>query len=90
MPNHPFFRNSLCLGQYLHRFKIVEEYPEGVLENCEICHKSKFFKVIEGKLNNQEYMNYHFRNALPSFHPYYEHENTYDPLGEEQIISPYA
>lgn len=85
---HNFFQNSECLNRYLHRFEIKEEYPEGVLEVCEICHMSKFFKLIDGKLNNQEYMSYHIHNALPPFHPMYERDNA-DPL-EDKIISPYA
>lgn len=84
-----FFKNSLCKGQYLHRFEIVEEYPEGVKENCQICHKSRFFKIIDGKVDNQGYMDYHLRQALPPNHPYHFHEFEFSPLTEEKIISPY-
>jgi len=75
---HSFFQNSKCLGQYLHRFRIGKEYPQGTLEVCEICHKQKFFRVIDGKFNNQEYMSYNIRLILPDFHPYYYHEYQYD------------
>lgn len=85
-----FFRDSQCIGKWLHRFSIVAEYPEGVMENCEICHKSRFFKLIDEKVNNQEYMNSHFRNALPPSHPFFFHEYLYDPFSIEEIISPYA
>jgi hypothetical protein len=87
---HPFFRESKCLGTWLHRFKIVEEYPDGVLELCEVCQKTKFFKLIDGKVDNLAYMDYHIRNAIPPFHPLFEHEYLYDLFAEEPIISPYA
>jgi len=85
---HSFFRESQCKNKYLHRFEIVEEYEEGVLEVCEICKKKKFFKLIDGRPDNLSYMDYHIRNALPAQHPYYFHEHEFSPLTE--IISPYA
>lgn len=86
---HPFWQNSYCKNSYLHRFSIKEEYPEGVKEVCEICGMSKFFRIIEGKLSNAEYMSYHLKQALPNFHPMYERQHTYNPL-EDKILSPYA
>ncbi len=71
---HSFWQNSQCQNSYLHRFTIVEEYDSGVLEVCDICHMRKFFKIIDNKVNNQEYMSYHIRQALPQFHPFYDHE----------------
>jgi len=85
---HNFWQNSKCIGQYLHRFEIKEEYPEGVKEVCSICGMSKFFRIIDGKVNNSEYMSYHLRQSLPPFHPYYYHEREFNPLKSE-IISPY-
>lgn len=89
MARHDFYQLSQCKNQYFHRFKIVGEYPEGVMENCEICGMNKFFRIIDGKLNNYEYMAYHLRQALPQFHPYYDHEYSYTPLSDS-IKSPYA
>lgn len=83
---HNFFQNSMCLNQYLHRFNIIAEYEDGVLEVCEICHLKKFFKVMDGKVDNQQYMSYHVRQALPSFHEYFDHEHNFEPLS---ITSPY-
>lgn len=71
---HNFFQYSKCKGAWLHRFNIVEEYPEGIKEVCEICGMSKFFRIIDGKVNNFAYMQYHYRQAIPWFHPYYKHE----------------
>jgi len=86
---HNVFKHSECLGKWLHRFSIVAEYPEGVLENCEICHKSRFFKIIDDQVDNQHYMDWHIRSALPFNHPYYFHEHVYNPYSD-LIPSPYA
>lgn len=83
--SHNFWRDSMCRNSYLHRFEIKAEYPEGVKEVCSICGKSKFFRVIEGKLNNLTYMNYHIKQSLPAFHPYFSRQQL-----EEGLISPYA
>ncbi len=85
---HSFWQNSLCVNQYLHRFEIKEEYPQGVKEVCTICGLFKFFRIIEGKLSNAEYMSYHLRQSLPPFHPYYYHERFFAPLSEQ--LSPYV
>ena len=90
MNKHPFFRESKCIGSWLHRYDIVEEQADYVKEVCQICHKQIISKVIMERLNNQEYMNNHFRNALPPQHPYYYHEHKYNPLSEDKILSPYA
>lgn len=77
MTKHPFFEYSYCINGYLHRFEIKEEYEDGVLEVCEICHQRKFFKLIDGQVNNKNYMSYHIKSILPPQHPFYErqHEN---------------
>ncbi len=87
---HNFYQNSQCLNQYLHRFEIKEEYPEGVLEVCEICHTKKFFRIIDGKVDNVEYMSYHIRQSLPPYHPLFDREWKYKPLEESLIESPYV
>ncbi len=84
---HSFFQNSQCLNKFMHRFSIKQEWSDGVLEVCEICKCKQFFKVIDDKLNNADYMSYHFRNVLPPNHPFFYHENNYEPLTE--IVSPY-
>lgn len=86
---HSFWQNSQCFNSYLHRFSVKEEYPQGVMEECEICRMRKFFKIIDGKLNNIDYMSYHIRQALPQFHERYDHEYSYSPL-DDKISSPYV
>jgi hypothetical protein len=83
---HNFYQFSKCIGSWLHRFEIVEEYSEGVKEVCMICGKTKFFKIIDGKVDNFNYMAYHYRQALPPYHPYYYHEREYNPFN---VTSPY-
>ena len=62
------FTKSNCRSGYLHRFGIVGEYPEGVQERCVICHKKIFHRVINGAVNNKQYLAYHARQALPPQH----------------------
>lgn len=83
------WQNSECIGNYLHRFSIQEQYEQGVMEVCEICGKSMFFRIIDGKVNNAQYMSYHLRQALPRDDEYYYHEYEYNPL-TDSIISPYV
>ena len=85
---HPFYQNSQCKHSYLHQFEIKEEYTEGVLEVCKICNVKKFFKIIDGKLSNTEYMSYHIHNILPQMHPLYQREYS-RPL-DDKILSPYG
>lgn len=74
MAKHSFWRDSMCRNKWLHRFEIKEQHENGVKEVCEICGKSVFFKLLDGKLNNYEYMSYHLRQALPPYHPNYARE----------------
>jgi hypothetical protein len=67
--------NSNCKGTWLHRFKITEQYGNAVKEVCEICGKSKVFKIDEsGRTNNLEYVAYHIRQVLVPQHKLYQHE----------------
>lgn len=88
---HQFWQQSKCLNSYLHRFKIEKEYVDGVLEVCEICHKSKFFKIVDGKVDGNAYMSWHLRSALGNIPipGYIWHEYEYEPLSDK-IISPYV
>lgn len=88
---HPFWQNSKCINSYLHRLKITQEWGEQVLETCEICHKSVFFKVIDGKLQKDHYLSYHLREALGNLPipNYIYHEREFDPLSNK-VTSPYA
>lgn len=59
----------------MHRFNIVEEHPDYVVEICQICRMRKVFKIIDGQLDNQGYMDWHQHSILPPEHPYYGHEH---------------
>lgn len=71
---HPFFQNSTCRNSYMHRFNIVGEYPEGVMEVCQICGTKKFFKIVDGKVNNSGYMSWHQRQGFNPIHPLFSRE----------------
>ena len=88
---HPFWQNSMCRKRYLHRFEIAREFENGVLEVCKICHTKKFFKLIDGKLDHNRYMSYHFRQALGNLPipNYIWHEYHYNPLAND-LVSPYV
>lgn len=70
----PFWRHSQCLGSWLHRFVIANNYGDCVHEVCQICGQSQFFRIIDGQCNNLEYLDYHLRQALVPQHKYYSHE----------------
>ena len=69
-----FFGNSECCDAWLHRFSIVETYPEGVLERCQICGQEEFFLMIDGRIDNINYLSYHARQALLKEHELFQHE----------------
>ena len=73
-----FFLESECLNGYLHRYSIQEHYSEGVVEMCEICKNRKFFRVVDGRVNNVEYLGSHARQALLPQHPLFYHEYKYE------------
>ena len=66
--------NSNCKNSWLHRFEIVEQYPDAVKERCVICQKEKVFKIADGRINNEEYLSYHIRSALMPQHPLFQRE----------------
>ncbi len=88
---HKFWQNSQCHKRYLHRFDIVKEFPNGVVEVCQICHLKKFFKIVGGQVERNVYMSWHLRLALGNIPipKYLWHEYEYDPLSDN-LISPYA
>lgn len=72
--NNPLFENSQCLNGYLHRYHIENEWEEGTEEICEICQDQRFYKVVNGQIDNNEYLEYHEREILTIDDRRYEHE----------------
>ncbi len=68
------FTRSKCRGSWLHRFNMVARYQNGIQERCEICGKKVFFRVIDGKSNNTDYISYHMRQVLIPQHRLFFHE----------------
>lgn len=54
-------KNSECVLGFFHDFKIMKEFPDGVVEVCRKCRLRKFFKH---KGSNLHYLSYHLRQAL--------------------------
>lgn len=69
-----FWGNSQCCDSYLHRFNIVNQYFDGVLERCELCGEEQFFPIVNGELDNIDYLSYHARQALMPQHELFIHE----------------
>jgi len=65
---------SICRSGYFHRWDIVGASSIGVLERCQICHKKKSYRIVDGTINNKEYLSYHMRSALQKDHRKFEHE----------------
>lgn len=68
------WKNSECINKWYHRFVIVAQTPQGTWEQCQICHKRKFFKILHGKHNNMEYLSWHIRQALQPYHQKFNRE----------------
>lgn len=68
------FDNSKCRGNWYHRFELVGMSENGVLERCEICRKKVSFRIIDGRIDNKNYLSYHFRNGLQKDHRKFRHE----------------
>lgn len=72
--SHDLFEKSRCRGNWLHRFQLTRQFDFGVEERCLICGETVRFKVIDGRINNTDYISYHARNALPKQHNLFYHE----------------
>lgn len=49
-------------------------------ERCEICGNEVNFRVVDGRVNNQEYLAYHERQALFPQHRKFWHEYRFNPF----------
>lgn len=52
---------SECHGGWMHRYEIIEQDENGVLEICPICHDMQYFPH---NIPSHEYLNYHIRSML--------------------------
>lgn len=68
------FNKSECRSGWLHRFVLSRQFFEGQEEICEICKVKVFFRQIEGRVNNQEYIAYHMRQCLFPQHRLFKKE----------------
>lgn len=64
---------SACKGK-LHHFELVGECPSGVLERCVRCYKKVSFRIVDGAIDNKNYLSYHMRDVLPKEHRLYARE----------------
>ena len=73
---HAHLRRSLCkVGNgWLHDYQIIAEFPICVVEMCARCKDRKYFAVVQNRMNNLEYVDYHVRQCLQPWHPLYQRE----------------
>lgn len=62
---------SKCCGGWLHRYEIVKLFDKGVVEECGICRKRKFFS---NNMPSSKYLDYHNRSALQKINPRFKKE----------------
>ncbi len=65
------YQNSVCKGNYLHKFKILKQTTAGLLERCERCGTIKHFHM---QIPNHIYMSYHIRSGLQIYEPLFHRE----------------
>lgn len=69
------WEDSLCTDVWLHRYNIVYQSDEWIMEICEICGDDQYYRILEdGSSDNQEYLSHNLRLALPYHHPWSKHE----------------
>lgn len=69
-----YWGNSQCVGSWLHKFVTYKEHLQGIEEICVRCKERIFLKVINGRIDNLNYIDYHKRDILFPQHPYFKHE----------------
>ena len=65
------YQNSVCRGNFLHKFQIIKNTGNGVLERCERCGLQKHF---HNETKNHHYLSWHIRSALQSWEPLFNRE----------------
>lgn len=65
---------SECKDGYLHQYQIITQDSNAVVEMCKLCKDMQVFKIVNGKVDNINYLKYHLRNALPPFHRLFKRE----------------
>jgi hypothetical protein len=64
--------NSECkIKGWMHDFRIIKTYPDGVLERCTRCKEKHYFK---NNVSNTHYLSYHLRATLQPWDKRYKKE----------------
>jgi hypothetical protein len=74
---YAYWRKSKCIAGYIHKFDIQREFENGCEEKCDRCNIIIFFPIHNGQIDNENYLDYHMRSALPPYHPLFFHEYQY-------------
>ncbi len=65
------YQNSLCVGSWLHNYRISKEYRTCVKEVCEKCKDVQYFRV---NIPDKKYLSYHIRESLQPDRKVFYHE----------------
>lgn len=65
---------SKCIEGWLHAYRITEQEEDCVFETCRRCGKRQHFVVMDGIVENTNYLNHHIQQALVPEHPLFYHE----------------
>ena len=68
------WNNSECADGWLHRYLITGQDENYVEETCTICGNQVYFKIVNGKSNNDVYLASHIRQVLFPGHPLFMRE----------------
>lgn len=66
---------SECKDSYLHDYQLIWQDQGAVVEICKICRDKQVFKIVNGRINNIQYLQYHLKQALPVFHRLYKRQH---------------
>lgn len=69
-----YYLKSECIGGYLHRFNLKQQWFDCVQEVCEICGQEEYFQIVDGRIDTLNYGDYHMRQWLVPQHPLYQNE----------------
>ncbi len=68
------FSKSKCKGSYLHKFIVLGQREDSVLERCVKCGAKHVIKIVNGMPNTVEYARYHQREFLIPQHRLFKKE----------------
>lgn len=63
---------SECVAGFLHEYRTVKQFPEGMLDVCRKCRTAKFFR---NDMPDHLFLSHNLRMAIQMDHPRYHKEH---------------